>query len=120
MAPEQITTGDVSPATDVYALGLVAFEMLTGARAFKGRSYAELLMRVIDKRPASAHACNPLLPPDVDAVMEGVLAKDPDERFTSATAFVGALRSALGVAESPLVRAARRLATGARSLLGRP
>ena len=120
MAPEQIATGDVSPATDVYALGLVAFEMLTGARAFSGRSYAELLMRVIDKPPASAHAQNPLLPPDVDAVMEGVLAKDPDERFTSAAAFVRALRSALGLTDSPIARAARRLAMGARTLLGRP
>ena len=51
MAPEQIRTGDVSPATDVYALGLVAFEMLTGTRPFRGRSYAELLMRVIDAPP---------------------------------------------------------------------
>jgi serine/threonine-protein kinase len=119
MAPEQIATGDVSPATDVYALGLVAFEMLTGARPFRGRSYAELLMRVIDAPPASAHALNPSLSPDVDAVIEGVLAKDPDERFTSATAFVGALRSALGLVDSPLVRAARRLALGARSLFGR-
>jgi serine/threonine protein kinase len=118
MAPEQLATGDVSPATDVYALGLVAFEMLTGARAFRGRSYAELLMRVIDSPPASAHARNPWLPPEVDEVMEGVLAKDPDERFTSAAAFVAALRSALGLAESPLRRALRRLATGARGLVG--
>jgi serine/threonine-protein kinase len=119
MAPEQIKTGDVSPATDVYALGLVAFEMLTGTRPFRGRSYAELLMRVIDAPASSAHELNRSLPPDVDAVMQGVLAKDPDERFASAAAFVEALRSALGLAGSPLRRAARRVAEGARALFGR-
>jgi serine/threonine-protein kinase len=119
MAPEQIARGDVSPATDVYALGLVAFEMLTGTRPFRGRSYAELLMRVIETPAASAHALDSSLPAEVDEVMAGVLAKDPDERFTSAAAFVAALRSALGLADSPLRRAARRLATSTRTLFGR-
>ncbi len=108
MAPEQIATGDVSPATDVYALGLVAFEMLTGARAFRGRSYAELLMRVIDAPPASAHALEPSLPAEVDTVMERVLAKDPEERYASAEQFVSALRSAVR-AESRLRRAVSAL-----------
>jgi serine/threonine protein kinase len=105
MAPEQISTGDVSPATDIYAVGLVAYEMLTGARPFRGRRHAELLVRVIDAPPASA-------------VMEGVLAKDKDARFTSAAAFVGALRSALALEQSPLDRSARRLAKGVRALFG--
>jgi serine/threonine-protein kinase len=108
----------VSPATDVYSLGLVAFEMLTGTRPFRGRSYAELLMRVIDTQAPSAHACNPALPPDVDAVMQGVLAKDPDERFTSANVFVRSLGGALD-SDPPVRRAARRLARHARALFGR-
>ncbi len=115
MAPEQISKGDVSPATDLFALGVVAYEMLTGSRPFRGRSYAELLMRVIEGAPTPVAAFNRALPSEVDAVMEGVLAKDPDARFTSAAAFVAALRSALGLHASPL----RRLAGSLRSLLPR-
>ena len=119
MAPEQIRTGDVSPATDVYSLGLVAFEMLTGTRPFRGRSYAGLLMRVIDAPPRSACAVEPTLPPGVDDVMARALAKDPRGRYASAAALVEALRAALELDRSGVGRVARRLARRARGLLGR-
>jgi serine/threonine-protein kinase len=103
----------------VYALGLVAFEMLTGTRPFRGRSYAELLMRVIDAPPASVRDFEPSLPPAVDQVMARALAKDPRARFASASALVEALRTALELDGSRLGRAARRLARGAFGLLAR-
>jgi serine/threonine-protein kinase len=109
MAPEQIRGNDVSPATDVYALGLVAFEMLTGTRPFRGRTYAELLMRVIDASPLSAHELRPSLPPRVDEVFARALAKDPQARHTTAAAFVAALRVALELDRFRISRAVRRL-----------
>ena len=109
MAPEQIRGNDVSPATDVYALGLVAFEMLTGTRPFRGRTYAELLMRVIEATPLSAHELLPSLPPRVDEVFARALAKDPQARYTNATALVAALREALELDRSWVSRALRRL-----------
>jgi serine/threonine-protein kinase len=119
MAPEQIRTGDVSPATDVYALGLVAFEMLTGTRPFRGRTYAELLMRVIDAPPLSAHELVPSLPPRVDEAFARALAKDPHARFANAAAFVGALRAALELDRWRITRAVLRLLRRVRGLFGR-
>jgi len=99
MAPEQITLGDVEPASDLHALGVVAFEALVGRRPFEGGSLAELLLKVTEAEPPSAHEANPSLPPAVDAVFRRALAKVPDERFATARAFVEALAQALGPPE---------------------
>ncbi|HEX9187745.1 MAG TPA: serine/threonine-protein kinase [Vicinamibacteria bacterium] len=119
MAPEQVTVGEAGPATDVYALGVVAFEMLTGRRPFRARSYAELMMKVIDVPPPSAHFQNRALDPEVDEVLAKVLSKRPEDRFESAAAFASALRRVLLPGDTPVRRAARRLADGVRSLVAR-
>jgi serine/threonine-protein kinase len=119
MAPEQVTVGEAGPATDVYALGVVAFEMLTGRRPFRARSYAELLMKVIDVPPPSAHFRNMALRPEVDEVLAKALSKRPEDRFRSAAAFVSALRRALLPGDTPVRRAARRLADGVRTFVAR-
>jgi len=91
MAPEQITLGDVEPASDLHALGVVAWEGLVGRRPFDAPTFAGLMMRVTTRQAPSAHRARPSLPPEVDAVFARALAKDPDERFASARAFVEAL-----------------------------
>jgi serine/threonine protein kinase len=95
MAPEQIALGDVEPASDVHALGVVAWEALVGRRPFEASTLAELLLKVTSEEPPSAHRARPSLPPGVDDVLRQALAKDPDDRFLSARDLVDALAAAL-------------------------
>jgi serine/threonine protein kinase len=95
MAPEHIALGDVEPASDLHALGVVAFLCLTGERPFKGRSVGELLRNVVDQERPSASALEPALPRAVDAVLARAMAKDPDGRFACGRDLVDALARAL-------------------------
>jgi serine/threonine-protein kinase len=95
MAPEQISLGDVEPASDIHALGVVAFRCLTGERPFTGRSVGELLRNVVDQERPLASSVNPDLPPSVNPVLARALARDPDDRHSTAREFVDELERAL-------------------------
>jgi serine/threonine-protein kinase len=95
LSPEQARGERATPASDRYALAVVAYELLTGARPFKRESStAEALAHVSAPIPP-ASADNPELPPQVDDVLARALAKEPQYRFATATDFVHALRDAL-------------------------
>jgi eukaryotic-like serine/threonine-protein kinase len=97
LSPEQAMGQRATPASDRYALGVVAFELLTGARPFAADS---------PTAEASAHVHAPIpslsdkadVPRELDPVLQRALAKDPAERFESSTDFVAALREALSAA----------------------
>jgi len=94
LAPEQAQSRPVTPATDQYALGVVAFEALTGTRPFgRDSPTAEAAAHVYELAP-SARAQNPALPIAVDSVFDRALAKRPEDRFANCSAFAAALRSA--------------------------
>ncbi len=132
LAPEQARGETATPASDRYALAVVAFELLTGSRPFeRDSSTAEAMAHVSAPiPPASAH--NAELPPEVDEVLARGLAKEPAHRFESCTDFVHALRNALHEAAgrttvaalSPALPAGRRrfpfafVALGAALLAG--
>jgi serine/threonine protein kinase len=96
VSPEQARGEGATAASDRYALGVVAFELLAGAKPFPGGSFAVQARHHIesDPMPATAHA--PELRPEVDGVMQRALAKDPEDRWPTATAFAAALRRACG------------------------
>jgi serine/threonine-protein kinase len=101
MAPEAIATGQATPASDVYAMGLLAFTLLTGAHPFSNDVRASMLTRQLREVPKPAHLANPgRVSEPVARVLARALEKSPQARFKSALEFVHALR----VAHSPPAR----------------
>jgi serine/threonine protein kinase len=95
MAPEQVMGHQVSAAADRYSLATIAYEMLTGSIPFAGEGVLELLYAHVHREPPAPSSRNAALSPAVDAVILRGLAKDPDARWQSCSAFVHALEGAL-------------------------
>ena len=84
MAPEQLEGKDADQRTDVFALGLILYEMLTGRRAFQGQSTAHVVASILHNDPARVAALQPGIPSELDLLIHDCLAKDPDQRPQSA------------------------------------
>ena len=92
MSPEQLREErDLDVRTDVYSLGCVLYEMLTGGPPFTGRSTTDLVMRILRSPPPSARQVSPEVPASVDAAIARALAKAAKDRFESMTAFANAV-----------------------------
>lgn len=100
MAPEMIMSEPVTPLADVYAAGVVLWEVLTGQRLIEGKSTADSLRAVLDLAPAPPSKISPEVPPEVDAVVLRALARDPKNRFASAKEMSTALSKAVDVAHA--------------------
>jgi serine/threonine protein kinase len=95
MSPEQVWGEAVGPAADLWAMGVVAFEMLTGRCPFADETLAKVFERVIRAPLPMARELVPELPVSVDSFFEHALARAPAERFASAGELVTALEQAL-------------------------
>ena len=84
MAPEQIEGRDADARADIFAFGAVLYEMLTGRKAFEGKSAASLMGAILEREPPPVSALQPLTPPILDHIVSRCLAKDPDSRWQSA------------------------------------
>jgi len=91
MAPEQLFGRGVDTRTDLFALGVVLYQMATGEVPFSGRNIVEVLQAVSSKTPVPPSRLDPGLPPQLDALILRLLAKEPSGRFPSATAVREAL-----------------------------
>jgi serine/threonine protein kinase len=85
MAPEQLEGKEADGRTDVFALGEVIYEMATGAPTFTGKSPASLIAAILTTEPPRMAALQPMTPPALERVVKKCLAKDPDERWQSAS-----------------------------------
>ena len=129
LSPEQAQGERTTPASDLYSLGIVAFELLTGRRPFEGDSVAAEAAAHVTGVVPPVRELNPALPSELDAVFAKALAKNPASRFGSAAEFVASLRHSLEEAAGSTAIIApaslpteptRQLPTRARSRRGRP
>lgn len=81
MAPEQLEGKEADERTDIFAFGAVVYEMVTGKRAFTGKSQASLISAIMSGEPAPISSIQPMTPPALDRVVTTCLAKDPEERW---------------------------------------
>ncbi len=85
MSPEQVEGKEVDGRSDIFSLGAVLYEMLTGRRAFEGKSQLSVASAILEKEPAPISSVKPMTPPALDHAVKKCLAKPPDERWQSAS-----------------------------------
>ena len=84
MAPEQLEGQEADARTDIFAFGAVVYEMVTGKKAFAGKSQASLIGAILKDDPPPMSSLQPMTPPELDRVVKTCLEKDPDERWQTA------------------------------------
>ncbi len=98
MAPEQIEGQEADARTDIFAFGSVLYEMLTGKKAFEGKTQASLIAAIIGTVPPPVSTRQPVVPREVDRVVKRCLAKDPDDRWQTTADLLAELQ---WIVESP-------------------
>jgi hypothetical protein len=96
IAPEQIEGNSVDGRADVYSLGCVLFECLTGHAPFPRDSPLAVAWAHLEEEPPSASEISPELPEAIDAVLDKAMAKEPEERYPTCTALIATAEDALG------------------------
>jgi eukaryotic-like serine/threonine-protein kinase len=106
MAPEVFEGRATSVRSDVYSLGVLAYEVLAGERPFVGSTYDALMVAHLHSLPRDLRAVRAELPPAVPRVVARAMSRDPDRRFQDVASFLVAYREAIGVAPTGAPEAA--------------
>ncbi|MGB6876383.1 MAG: protein kinase [Candidatus Acidiferrales bacterium] len=106
MAPEQVSGKPVDYRTDIYALGLVLYEMFTGSETFRADTPVAIALKQMQEAPAPPHDMDPNIPVYIERAILKCLEKDPAKRFQS----IGELELALRVTGAPVASAALAVA----------
>jgi eukaryotic-like serine/threonine-protein kinase len=95
LSPEQAQGMDVTPVSDLYSIGVILYEALTGRVPFEADSAVAIAMKQVSQAPQHPSSINPKVSPALDAVVMRALEKDPAQRFQSVDAFIAALDAAI-------------------------
>jgi eukaryotic-like serine/threonine-protein kinase len=102
MAPEQVSGGAITAQTDIFAVGVVLYELLAGKRPFEGGNLHSILFKIIGEQPDPIQEIVPGIKPELVRALDRALAKDPADRFGDATEFANTLaRIRAAVSEAP-------------------
>ena len=101
MSPEQFMGQVVDARTDLYSSGVLLYQLLTGDRPFDG-SMSAIMHKALNTDPPAPSQISVTVPPAFDAVVRRAMAKRPEDRYRSATAFVEALRAAASGQDAPV------------------
>lgn len=93
MAPEQVDGKPTDGKTDIYALGVVLYEMLTGITPFNGDNLSAILYKILNEAPVPPSTLNPRVPPVFDRIVLRVLSKRTEDRYQTAREFARDLRN---------------------------
>ena len=93
MSPEQVRGRPVDGRTDIFSVGVMLYEMVTGERPFEGQSITTIMYKIVHETPTSPRALDSSIPPGLSAVIEQSMAKSPEERFQTGAALATALEN---------------------------
>lgn len=91
MSPEQVQSAEITPQSDIYSLGAVMYELLTGFRPFRANNLSKLLHQIVFATPPPLHSLRDEISEDLEEVVARSLQKEPEKRFPNASEFSAAL-----------------------------
>lgn len=108
VSPERLVGQAVTEACDVYSIGVMLYELVTGRLPFEGELVSTVALKHLHERPVSPTRFNRAVTPGLDAIIMRALEKAPEDRFVDAEAFAGALRHEMRRRRSPTTRSGRQ------------
>lgn len=100
MSPEQLSGKKIDGRSDLFSLGVMFYQMLTGSLPFTGDSMATLMYKIANEPYTPATEINPKLPPEIDEIIEKALNKDADQRYQTGNEMAKALKSCVAAIKS--------------------